>query len=84
MRKEGWCLAFLMLVLTACGNRSERMEAYFRADSLNQEAYSMRYRNLAASEQAAQEAILLAKGNSGQRTKILINLESTAFMRIDL
>ena len=83
MRKEGWCLAFLMLVLTACGNRSERMEAYFRADSLNQEAYSMRYRNLAASERAAQEAFHLAKGNSGQRAEALNNLGFCAFMRMD-
>lgn len=78
-----WYLAFLMLVLTACGNRAERMEAYFRADSLNQEAYSVRYRNLVASEQAAQEAFHLAKRNSSQRAEALNNLGFCAFMRMD-
>ena len=38
VRKDGWCLVFLMLVLTACGNHAGRMEAYLQADSLNRVA----------------------------------------------
>ena len=83
VRKDGWCLVFLMLVLTACGNHAGRMEAYLQADSLNRVAYSMRYRSLAASEQAAQEAFLLAKGNSEQRAEALNNLGFCAFMHMD-
>ena len=80
---NGWFLVVLMLVMSACGKHTGRMESYFRADSLNREAYSMRYRNLIASEQLAQEAFRLSAGNSDLRAEALNNLGFCAFMYMD-
>ncbi len=59
------------------------MERRLRTDSLNEVSYAMRYRDLAASQQAAEEAFRWSEVNSSRRAEALNNLGFCAFMRMD-
>ena len=56
---------------------------YLQADSLNQEAYLIRYKNLDLSEALALEALEVGQGFSDMKAKALNNLGFCAFMRMD-
>ena len=58
-------------------------DAYLQADSLNHEAYLVRYKNLDLSESLALEALEVGQGFSDMKAKALNNLGFCAFMRMD-
>ena len=78
-----WLMAGLWLIGSGCSRRMGQSESYLRADSLNRVAYALRYRDLTASAQAAQEAFRLAEGSSDLRAEALNNEAFCAFMRMD-
>lgn len=78
-----YCLYICMLyVFFSCGN-GRNVAAYLQADSLNHEAYLVRYKNLDLSEALAIEALRMGENYSDMRAKALNNLSFCAFIRMD-
>ena len=78
------CLASVLLAVSfsACtGGRGA--DAFLRADSLNRQAYEVRYKDLNLSETFAREALEAGKNHPSLRAEALNNLAFCAFMRMD-
>lgn len=70
-------------LLPACGGRGEANRLAAETDSLNRQAYEVRYKNLDASLQAAKQAFRLSADYSDGRAEALNNLAFCAFMQMD-
>ena len=79
----GMLVALQGAMLVACGGSSAREHRLWRTDSLNTVAYEERYKDLNASQKAAQAAYVSAQGNSRQVAEALNNRAFYAFMRMD-
>ena len=77
----GLCMC-IVSVFFSCGKGMDSA-TYLQADSLNQEAYLVRYKNLDLSESLALEALEVGQGFSDMKAKALNNLGFCAFMRMD-
>ena len=78
-----FCLYICVLsMLFSCRNRMDRT-ACLQADSLNHEAYLVRYKNLDLSETLALEALKVGNDFSEMKAKALNNLGFCAFIRMD-
>ena len=82
MRKIILCWICILSVFCSCGNRT-KTEVYVLADSLNNEAYQVRYKDLDLSEALAMEAFSIGQNNGELKAKALNNLGFCAFMRMD-
>ena len=70
-------------LLPACGGRGEANRLAAETDSLNRQAYEVRYKNLDASLQVAKQAFRLSADYSDGRAEALNNLAFCAFMQMD-
>ena len=77
----GLCIC-IVSIFFSCGRRMDSA-TYRQADSLNHEAYLVRYKNLDLSESLAMEALEVGRSFSDMRAKALNNLGFCAFMRMD-
>ena len=66
----------------ACGEGGRKTDAFRQADSLNREAYEVRYKDWHLSEALAQEALELGKGDASVQAEALNNLAFCAFIRM--
>lgn len=66
----------------SCENEKDA-SLYLRADSLNQVAYKVRYKDLKASCKAAHEAYRFSLNNSSLRAEALNNIGFCAFIHMD-
>ncbi len=84
MKKQYWCW-WCICCLFACFSCKGKMDtaAYWQADSLNHEAYKVRYKNLDLSEQLAQDALRVGETFADMKAKSLNNLGFCAFIRMD-
>ena len=83
--RNKWLLALCMCIVSiffSCGGRMDS-DAYLQADSLNHEAYLVRYKNLDLSEALAHEALETGKGFSEIKAEALNHLGFCAFIRMD-
>ena len=70
------------LLFFACGGGGRSVDCLM-ADSLNRQAYDMRYKNLELSEQLAEEALALSGASHSSKAEALNNLGFCAFIRMD-
>ena len=70
------------LLFFACGGGGRSVDCLM-ADSLNRQAYDMRYKNLELSEQLAEEALVLSGASHSSKAEALNNLGFCAFIRMD-
>ena len=70
------------LLFFACGGGGRNVDCLM-ADSLNRQAYDMRYKNLELSEQLAEEALALSGASHSSKAEALNNLGFCAFIRMD-
>ena len=77
-------MAFLWMVLSflSCGE-GRRTDAFLLADSLNRQAYEVRYKDWRLSEKLAQEAMEVGQRYSAIRAEALNNLAFCAFIQMD-
>ena len=83
--RNKWLLALCMCIVSiffSCGGRMDS-DAYLQADSLNHEAYLVRYKNLDLSEALAYQALETGKGFSEIKAEALNHLGFCAFIRMD-
>ena len=66
----------------ACGEGGRKTDAFRQADSLNREAYEVRYKDWHLSEALAQEALEVGKGYPSVQAEALNNLAFCAFIRM--
>ena len=66
----------------ACGEGGRKTDAFRQVDSLNREAYEVRYKDWHLSEALAQEALELGKGDASVQAEALNNLAFCAFIRM--
>lgn len=66
----------------SCGDEKD-VSLYLQADSLNQVAYKLRYKDLETSCKAAHEAYRFSLGNSSLRAEALNNMGFCAFIHMD-
>lgn len=78
-----WLYVCCLLVFFSCGKGMNTVPAYCQADSLNNEAYNVRYKNLDLSETLAQEALRVGGNFTDMKAKALNNLGFCAFIRMD-
>ena len=78
------CLGGVLLSasFSACGG-GRGTDALFRADSLNRQAYEVRYKDLNQSEAFAREALEAGDADPSLRAEALNNLAFCAFMQMD-
>ena len=85
-RSTLWLVCLLGLGVSvsfgSCGKKG-RADAFRLADSLNHRAYEMRYKNLDASEEAAQKALQMGEEFPSVKAEALNNLAFCAFIRMD-
>ena len=67
----------------ACGEGGQKADASLRADSLNREAYEVRYKDWHQSEALAQEALEVGKGSPSIQAEALNNLAFCSFIRMN-
>lgn len=77
----GWLIG-LILLFTACGYQVDQ-SVYRAADSLNTQAYRLRYKDLDSAEAVAGEAYRLSQSFPSLRAEALNHLGSCAFLRMD-
>lgn len=77
-------MAFMAMGWISCGeHKKQDTAAYAEADSLNQVAYDMRYKDLSVAVKAASRALLLSEGNADLHAEALNNMGFCAFMRMN-
>ena len=67
----------------ACGEGGRKTDAFRQADSLNREAYEVRYKDWHLSEALAQEALEVGKGYPSVQAEALNNLAFCSFIRMN-
>lgn len=77
-----WWIVCTLLSFFSCG-KGKDMEAYHLADSLNQESYRIRYKDLDLSEALALEALQVGGFFSDVKAQALNHLGFCAFIRMD-
>jgi len=75
-------ICWMALSFLACGE-GRHADAFLQADSLNRQAYEVRYKDWHLSEKLAQEALEVGKGYSSIGAEALNNLAFCAFIRMD-
>lgn len=75
------CLAVSVLFFSCGEVRTDN--SFVQADSLNQLAYEIRYKNLVLSEEAANKALQIGEKYPSMKAAALNNLAFCAFMRMD-
>ena len=79
-----WIGACILLIsFFACSGRREVVSIRRQADSLNSQAYEMRYKNLEESERLASQALEVGKEYASAKAEALNNLGFCAFIRMD-
>ena len=78
------CLGSVLLSVSFSACRGGKgVDALLRADSLNRQAYEIRYKDLNQSESFAREALEVGDADPSLRAEALNNLAFCAFMRMD-
>ena len=79
-----WIGACILLIsFFACSGRREGVSIRRQTDSLNSQAYEMRYKNLEESERLASQALEVGKEYASAKAEALNNLGFCAFIRMD-
>ena len=76
------CILWMAVSFFSCGKGSGS-SVYSQADSLNQEAYEVRYKDWHLSEKLAQQALEMGEGYSSIQAEALNNLAFCAFIQMD-
>ena len=72
-----------LVMFCSCGGADKTSRLHALADSLNERAYGLRYKDLGASSQMALQAYRMTGGYPGGRAESLNNLAFCAFMQMD-
>ena len=79
----GWmCILWIAVSFFSCGGGSMDA-AYTQADSLNHQAYDVRYKDWRLSEKLAQQALEIGESYSSIKAEALNNLAFCAFIQMD-